>query len=200
MLPLLYAVRRCSTAGRLLPADVRAAFEDAPASALDRHAAAPAQPRATGDEAVPHVQAWSIASTMPLGARARRGRPKRLLGAPVLEIYGSTETGALAMRRTADETARGGRCDGVRARVGRRGARSRRGEHFASPVAASRRDRRRAQRRAFTLLGRQADLIKIAGRRASLAGLNLLLQDLPGLEDGVFYLPADRAARPSGCA
>ena len=42
----------------------------------------------------------------------------------------------------------------------------------------------------FTLLGRQADLVKIAGRRASLAGLNLLLQDMPGLEDGVFYLPS----------
>ena len=40
------------------------------------------------------------------------------------------------------------------------------------------------------MLGRQNDLIKIAGRRASLAGLNLLLQELPGLEDGVFYLPA----------
>jgi hypothetical protein len=40
------------------------------------------------------------------------------------------------------------------------------------------------------LLGRQADLIKIAGRRASLAGLNLLLHDMPGFEDGVFYLPA----------
>ena len=39
------------------------------------------------------------------------------------------------------------------------------------------------------LLGRQADLVKIGGRRASLAGLNLLLQDLPGLHDGVFYLP-----------
>jgi len=32
-------------------------------------------------------------------------------------------------------------------------------------------------------------MIKIAGRRASLAGLNLLLNDLPGLIDGVFYLP-----------
>src|SRR5947208_7592075 len=42
----------------------------------------------------------------------------------------------------------------------------------------------------FALLGRQADVIKIAGRRASLAGLNLLLQDMPGFEDGVFYMPA----------
>jgi len=43
------------------------------------------------------------------------------------------------------------------------------------------------------LLGRQGDLIKIGGRRASLAGLNLLLQDAPGLDDAVFYLPASEA-------
>jgi acyl-coenzyme A synthetase/AMP-(fatty) acid ligase len=42
----------------------------------------------------------------------------------------------------------------------------------------------------FELLGRHGDMIKIAGRRASLAGLNLLLSGLPGPEDGVFYLPA----------
>jgi acyl-coenzyme A synthetase/AMP-(fatty) acid ligase len=41
----------------------------------------------------------------------------------------------------------------------------------------------------FELVGRSTDMIKIGGRRASLAGLNLLLEDLPGLEDGVFYLP-----------
>ena len=63
------------------------------------------------------------------------------------------------------------------------------GSHFASPGEAARRARARAGG-SFTLLGRQNDLIKIAGRRASLAGLNLLLQELPGLEDGVFYLPA----------
>jgi acyl-coenzyme A synthetase/AMP-(fatty) acid ligase len=42
----------------------------------------------------------------------------------------------------------------------------------------------------FRLIGRHSDVLKIAGRRASLAGLNLMLQDLPGLGDGVFYLPA----------
>jgi acyl-coenzyme A synthetase/AMP-(fatty) acid ligase len=41
----------------------------------------------------------------------------------------------------------------------------------------------------FTLLGRQADLIKIAGRASLARRAQLLLQDLPGLEDGVFYLP-----------
>jgi len=109
-----------------------------------------------------------------------------VLDAPVLEIYGSTETGALAMRRSARET-RWSALDGVSLDPVE-GTTLARGTHFASPaqlldeivVAAN---------GSFTLLGRQADLIKIAGRRASLAGLNLLLQDVPGLDDGVFYLP-----------
>ena len=128
------------------------------------------------------------------------GESEHLLQAPVLEIYGSTETGALALRRTARAT-RWLPMDGVQLeRVD--GATLGRGAHFASPVKLL--DELVVERNgSFTLLGRQADLIKIAGRRASLAGLNLLLQDLPGLEDGVFYLPADRqshrAAVPDLC-
>ena len=105
----------------------------------------------------------------------------------MLEIYGSTETGALAMRRTARET-RWSPLDGVSLDPVD-GATLGRGAHFASPVQLL--DEIVVEANGtFTLLGRQADLIKIAGRRASLAGLNLLLQDLPGLDDGVFYLPA----------
>jgi acyl-coenzyme A synthetase/AMP-(fatty) acid ligase len=127
----------------------------------------------------------AIVSTMPLGhALAVQG--EQMLASPVLEIYGSTETGALAMRRTARET-RWLPIDGVTLDPVE-GATLARGAHFASPVQLL--DEIVVETNgAFTLLGRQADLIKIAGRRASLAGLNLLLQDLPGLEDGVFYLP-----------
>jgi len=104
----------------------------------------------------------------------------------VLEIYGSTETGALAMRRTARQT-RWAPMEGVRLDPDD-GATRARGAHFASPARLL--DEIAVEPNGtFTLLGRQADLIKIAGRRASLTGLNLLLQDLPGLGDGVFYLP-----------
>lgn len=40
----------------------------------------------------------------------------------------------------------------------------------------------------FSLLGRSADLIKIAGKRASLNDLNHLLTSIKGIEDGVFFL------------
>jgi acyl-coenzyme A synthetase/AMP-(fatty) acid ligase len=109
------------------------------------------------------------------------------VAAPVLEIYGSTETGAVATRRTARE-ARWKPLPDVLLAPSEDGCDAW-GSHFRSP-------QRLADRIAidadgtFELLGRQADLIKVAGRRASLAGLNQLLQQLPGLSDGVFYLPA----------
>lgn len=172
----------------LLPADVRAVFE----SSADRavwvttplHLNAVVQT----DDRVEHCGA-AIASTMPL-APAMAARAEGLLSAPVLEIYGSTETGALAMRRTA--------CDsgwhalpGVRLKSTAQGTLAW-GEHFHGPRALADKIEFDSSD-GFKLLGRQSDLIKIAGRRASLAGLNLLLADLPGLIDGVFYLPATGA-------
>ena len=44
---------------------------------------------------------------------------------------------------------------------------------------------------AFELLGRQADMIKIAGKRASLAHLNYQLNAIEGVEDGIFIMPKD---------
>ena len=39
----------------------------------------------------------------------------------------------------------------------------------------------------FNVLGRSDDLIKIAGKRASMAELNLLLNQIKGVEDGLFF-------------
>jgi len=167
----------------LLPGDVAAAFAH-----LRRGAwiATPMHLRSLvqSGEALPAC-AFAIVSTMPLG-HALAAKSEQLLAAPVLEIYGSTETGALAMRRSARET-RWWPLDGVSLEPAA-AATLGRGAHFASPVHLLDEIVVEANG-SFTLLGRQADLVKIAGRRASLAGLNLLLQDLPGLDDGVFYLP-----------
>jgi acyl-coenzyme A synthetase/AMP-(fatty) acid ligase len=42
---------------------------------------------------------------------------------------------------------------------------------------------------AFRLLGRRSDVVKLGGRRASLAGLNRALAAITGVEDGVFLPP-----------
>ena len=122
---------------------------------------------------------------MPLTQQLAR-QTESLVGAPVLEIYGSTETGVLAMRCSARDTSwrpvRGVRVEATH------DATLAWGVHFASPVRLPDETEIDATG-CFRLLGRSTDMVKIGGRRASLAGLNLLLEGLPGLEDGVLYLP-----------
>jgi len=187
LLPLVHGVALFD--GRpLLPADVRAAFERCAGGAC--WVATPLHLRAQvqSGEALARCR-FVIASTMPL-APALAVEAEHCCGAPVLEIYGSTETGAVAMRRTAQD-ASWRPLPGVRVEPGDAGAIVR-GTHFRSPQTLA--DQIEGDGRGgFHLLGRRGDLIKIAGRRASLQGLNLLLQDLPGLTDGVFYLPATGA-------
>ena len=122
-----------------------------------------------------------VASTMPL-SRQLPLQTEAQVGAPVLEIYGSTNR--VPPARSARETA--WPRSGVRVETVDDGTLAR-GSHF-SPVRLP--DAIAIDPTgSFELLGRATDMIKIGGRRASLAGLNLLLADLPGLEDGVLYLP-----------
>jgi acyl-coenzyme A synthetase/AMP-(fatty) acid ligase len=55
----------------------------------------------------------------------------------------------------------------------------------------------------FLLHGRLADLVNIAGKRHSLASLNHLLNSIPGVQDGVYYMPdetnPDRITRLAAC-
>jgi acyl-coenzyme A synthetase/AMP-(fatty) acid ligase len=45
----------------------------------------------------------------------------------------------------------------------------------------------------FKLIGRNRDLLKVAGKRASLSDLNLKLAAVPGVLDGVFIAPESAA-------
>jgi acyl-coenzyme A synthetase/AMP-(fatty) acid ligase len=168
----------------LLPLDVRAAFErcGGPAAwiATPLHLRALAQ----SGESLPDCR-LALVSTMPL-APALAQQVDALVQAPVLEIYGSTETGVVATRRTARDRHWEPVGD-VRLET-RASDTEAWGSHFPSPRVLADQIEFESDGR-FLLLGRHADLVKIGGRRASLAGLNLLLQDLPGLADGVFYLP-----------
>lgn len=173
----------------LLPADVRAAFEQSRAGAAWITTPLHLRSLQRADETLPNCRAV-IASTMPLDASVA-AETETLAGAPVLEIYGSTETGALAMRRTAREP-RWRPLPEVHLTPYDDGC-SVTGSHFTSPQQLA--DRVAVDDDGlFELIGRETDLIKVAGRRASLAGLNQLLQQLPGLEDGVFYLPATHSS------
>lgn len=169
----------------LLPADVMTAFEQLADGAI--WIATPLHLRAlvsTGDD-IPNCSVV-IASTMALDPVVA-GHAERRTKAPVLEIYGSTETGVVAMRRTTRDL-NWRPVQGVRIDISDTCTQVS-GSHFPSPRVLTDYIETNVSGD-FRLLGRHADMIKIAGRRASLAGLNLLLLDLPGLTDGVFYLPA----------
>lgn len=148
--------------------------------------------------ALPPV-ALTVSATAPL-AQELAAQAETALNAPLLEIYGSTETGQIATRRTARDVAwhlypgvrletRSTEHEGVEdiaVWVS--------GGHVEAPVpmgdALEPLDGSH-----FLLHGRKADLINIAGKRTSLGYLNHQLNAIPGVVDAVFFMPDDEHAQ-----
>jgi acyl-coenzyme A synthetase/AMP-(fatty) acid ligase len=125
-----------------------------------------------------------LSSTMPLDIGLAE-EAERLWNAPVFEIYGSSEAGMIATRRTAVDEA-WELCPGVHLN-------ERAGEfwvHGGHIVEAQRiaDELRPLDARRFTLHGRKSSLVKIAGKRTSLEALNAVLARIDGVQDGAFYL------------
>ena len=112
-------------------------------------------------------------------------------GAPLLEIYGSTETGQIAMRQSA-ATEEWQLFPGL-ALEQADGVTWVAGGHVETPTPMGDVIEARPEGR-FLLHGRLADLVNIAGKRNSLAYLNLQLNGIPGVVDGVFAMPDDADA------
>jgi acyl-coenzyme A synthetase/AMP-(fatty) acid ligase len=110
--------------------------------------------------------------------------------APLHEIYGSTETGAIATRRQ-NEGESWRLFSGVRLAPNDDGLIVTAG-HLPAPVVVSDRIELRGAGR-FVLLGRSSELIKIAGKRIALGELNRLLLATEGVRDGTFFLPEAEA-------
>ncbi|MDP3744920.1 MAG: AMP-binding protein [Methylotenera sp.] len=120
--------------------------------------------------------------------------------APLLEIYGSTETGQIATRRTA-QAVEWQLFPGVQ--LTQRGENLwAEGGHVELPVPLN--DIIEPAGTAhFLLHGRKRDLINIAGKRSSLANLNHHLNAIEGVIDGAFFMPDevsyDHVTRLSAC-
>ncbi|MCK5716517.1 MAG: acyl-CoA synthetase [Thiomargarita sp.] len=115
-------------------------------------------------------------------------RSEKVCHTHVLEIYGCTEGGALAQRRTI-KTQQWSLYEGIH--ISRQdNIVSVSSDHFSEPVILNDVIKIHSDS-AFELLGRQADMIKIAGKRASLAHLNYQLNAIEGVEDGIFIMPKD---------
>ncbi|CAN5135072.1 xanthomonadin biosynthesis 3-hydroxybenozate--AMP ligase XanA2 [soil metagenome] len=123
-------------------------------------------------------------------------RAEQQTGAPLIEIYGCTEAGQVASRRPARAAAwttmgalavtmkpaaaaDAGRDDAAGYVVS--------GGHLDAPVELSDRLELETPHR-FHLGGRGADLVNIAGKRASLAQLAFQLHAIDGIQDGLFHL------------
>ncbi len=111
----------------------------------------------------------------------------------VLEIFGATEVGSIASRRTIE---------GDRWALYPEVRLTRQDElvvvtaPFASPVSLADEVALLGQDQ-FRLLGRRTDIVKLGGHRASLSGLNRVLTGLDGVTDGTFVVPDDLNQHPT---
>jgi acyl-coenzyme A synthetase/AMP-(fatty) acid ligase len=185
LLPLLQG--QAVAAGQpLFPADVKGGLEALPEPR--GLVTTPLHLRACLDEEQgdwPAVD-FVLSATAPLEPELAK-RAEERMGAVVHEIYGSTETGALATRRPARETL-WQPLPGVKLSSTDAGW-SARGEHFPACRLADRLEW--GGDGGFRLLGRDDDLVKVAGKRHSLAALSHLLQQAPEVRDGVMLAPGD---------
>lgn len=175
-------------AGRpFFPADVHAALLDTP-SAARVLVTTPVHLRALMESDIdwPSLR-LAVCATAPLSPELARQAEARFR-APLREVYGFTEAGMVATRRTIEGArwhclpdvriwregeavlAGGGHVDGSRA--------------FSDVVEV-------LDESSFLLHGRSADMVNIAGKRTSLAYLNHQLNSMEGVLDGVFFMPEE---------
>ena len=128
-----------------------------------------------------------LCATAPLAPQLAAEAEARL-GAPLLEIYGCTEAGQVASRRTT-AGAEWQTLDGVRL-AGDGDAVTVSGGHVPQPTLLA--DVLEVTGDdTFRLLGRTHDLINIAGKRSSIGHLDFQLNSIDGVVDGAFWMPPD---------
>ncbi|MGV3628197.1 MAG: AMP-binding protein [Betaproteobacteria bacterium] len=172
----------------LLPADMIAALDSAESPAwlmvTPLHATSYVE---AGVNCNVHSPAGIISSTMPLAATTA-ATLEQLWDTPVWEIYGSTETGMIGLRRTA-QTATWQLVDDLSLTFidaeavvsGRAGM----------PAQKLHDQLQSDDMNHFVLLGRNSDMVKIGGKRAMLPELNAILCALPGVFEAALVQPED---------
>jgi acyl-coenzyme A synthetase/AMP-(fatty) acid ligase len=165
------------------PADIQAAIEAAPRPRV--LVTTPVHIRALVAERAKPAVDLILSATAPLSvelaAKAEEG-----FQAPLVEIYGSTETGQIATRRTVHEAE--WRClDDVLLR--RQDGRSL-VAGGAVPAPTFLEDMiEHTGSDTFLLAGRSAELVDVAGKHTTLSHLNHQLLSIDGVRDGIFAMP-----------
>jgi acyl-coenzyme A synthetase/AMP-(fatty) acid ligase len=132
-----------------------------------------------------------LSATAPLSPQLA-AQAEQAFGGVLIEIYGCTEAGQVASRRTTQgqgwTTLGALRLTAEATPEGERFIVA--GGHVVEPTPLA--DVLELDdARHFRLLGRSNDLIHVAGKRSSLAYLNFQLNRVEGVEDGCFWMPDD---------
>jgi acyl-coenzyme A synthetase/AMP-(fatty) acid ligase len=135
-----------------------------------------------------------LSATAPLSQNLAREVEQRF-ETRLLEIYGSTETGQIASRRTA-HTVEWQLFSGVRLfsdteQTWAEGGHVEQPTPMCDVLEVTARDR-------FLLHGRLSDLVNIAGKRSSLSYLNHQLNAIPGVVDGAFFVREEDESSSTG--
>jgi acyl-coenzyme A synthetase/AMP-(fatty) acid ligase len=168
----------------LYPADIAVALDELPAPRV--LVSTPVHLRALLESGVELPALGAVVSaTAPL-ARELAAAVERRFGTTLLEFFGSTETCVIASRRTTQESA---------------------WRHYPGVTLRPLQDETRVNAPwfpaevvlqdvlelhgdgDFVVVGRNADMVEVAGKRASLADLTRRLMAVPGISDGVFFQP-----------
>lgn len=181
LLPLF--ARLCISDQRpLFPMDVANALQNLPAPRL--LISTPVHLRALVSSGVDMPEAAQLlCATAPLSTELAQAT-ENCFGGDLIEVYGCSEVGSMARRRTAHGDV----------------WRLFEGLEFAEELTVIRASHLPQQQpvqdrietsdgRAFRLLGRGDDMIEIAGKRGSLQEMNKLLLATPGVVDGVVFMP-----------
>jgi len=135
-----------------------------------------------------------LSATAPLSAELAQQIETRF-GATVTEVFGCSEAGTIAARSTASETLwRISDVFDLQVRDDRINVLA---SHLPERVVLQDRIEMVGDRK-FRWLGRDQDMINIAGKRGSLAHLNYKLTRIPGVVDGVIFLPYENSKRLAG--
>jgi acyl-coenzyme A synthetase/AMP-(fatty) acid ligase len=179
LLPLLGPVA-VHGARPFFPDDIACALRDAPAAPLLVTTPVHLRALVESDARLPPLRGI-VSATAPLARELALAAEERF-ACEVREVFGSTETCVIARRRTAHEDAwtplpgvhLASQPDGTAVHA----------PHLPQPVALADLVELQPDGR-FVLRGRNADLLEIAGKRASLGDLTRRLLAVPGVRDGV---------------
>ena len=180
------------------PADICQALADVPTPRALISSPAHLRVLRDADLALPEL-AFVLSATAPLSNHLAHDLEARC-HAPLLEIYGSTETGLIATRRPT-QSIEWQLLPGISLRADADRVLAS-GGHIETPMPMN--DHlEMLSSELFLLHGRLDDLINIAGKRHSLASLNHLLNAIPGVVDGAFFMPdetnPDQITRLAAC-